>query len=111
MGQPRQPDLAAAMNRLWLQFLPLLDERVTVLEDAAAALAKGTLTLIAREQATAAAHKLAGVLGTFGLAEGTMLAREAEATYSGALQADHATAERQIAIAAQLRAMLATRQS
>lgn len=109
MAHAGQPDLAAAMSRLWLQFLPQLDERVTVLEDAAAALAKGTLTLIAREQATAAAHKLAGVLGTFGLAEGTTLAREAESAYSGESLTDFSAAIRLAAIAAQLRGMLASR--
>ena len=43
---------------------------------------EGSLTAEQREQASSAAHKLAGVLGTFGLDEGTNLAREAEILYS-----------------------------
>jgi HPt (histidine-containing phosphotransfer) domain-containing protein len=108
MEQAGQPALGEAMNRLWAQFLPQLQGRVAVLEAAAAALAEGNLALAGREQASSEAHKLAGVLGTFGLAEGTLLAREAEAFYSGP-QADPAAAVRLAEIAALLRAMLAGR--
>ena len=52
------------------------------------ALANGTLTAPQQEQAGADAHKLAGVLGTFGLKEGTELAREAERLYEGSLDAE-----------------------
>ena len=47
---------------------------------AAEACASGTLTHAEQQQAAADAHKLAGVLGTFGLNEGTELAREAESS-------------------------------
>jgi HPt (histidine-containing phosphotransfer) domain-containing protein len=108
MGQAGQPDLAVAMNRLWTQFLPQLEARVAVLQAAGDALGRGTLAIAEREQAGSAAHKLAGVLGTFGLAEGTALAREAEALYSG-LQADPAAVARLKEIPVQLRAMIAGR--
>ena len=54
-----------------------------------------------------AAHKLAGVLGTFGLTKGTILAREAEMLYSG--DADPASAPQLAEIAAQLQALIASR--
>jgi HPt (histidine-containing phosphotransfer) domain-containing protein len=110
MDQTGQPALAEVMNRLWEQFLPHLEERVVALEAAAEALAGGTLALAEREQASSAAHKLAGVLGTFGLPEGTILAREAEVFYSAEPQADPATAVRLGEIAAELRALLASRE-
>jgi HPt (histidine-containing phosphotransfer) domain-containing protein len=72
------PDLAAALERLWARFLPELRERVAVLESAAHSLAAGALTAEKQEEAHAAAHKLAGVLGTFNLDRGTELARALE---------------------------------
>ncbi|MGB7547995.1 MAG: Hpt domain-containing protein [Terracidiphilus sp.] len=109
MEPAEHASLAEAMNRLWAQFLPQMEERVATLEAAAAALAERTLTAAWREQATSAAHKLAGVLGTFGLVEGTLLAREAEGFYSGAPAGDAAADGRPGEIASQLRAMLAAR--
>ena len=109
MESAGQNSLAEVMDRLWAQFLPQLEERVATLESAAAALAQGTLVPTQREQASAVAHKLAGVLGTFGLDEGTSLARETELAYSGDHHADCAAAPRLSEIASQLRAMLAGR--
>jgi len=104
-----QPSLTEAMSQLWTRFLPQIEERVAALEIAAAALAQGPLNSAQREQASSAAHKLAGVLGTFGLTEGTVLAREAEDYYSGEPHAEPIAARRQTEIAAQLRAMLSAR--
>lgn len=108
MGTAQSSALAEAMNRLWAQFLPQIEERVTTLEQAAKAIAEGTLAPAQREEAVAAAHKLAGTLGTFGLDDGTELAREAEILYTGDASAIGAN-NRPAAIAAQLRATLAKR--
>jgi HPt (histidine-containing phosphotransfer) domain-containing protein len=70
--------MAEALSRLWLRFLPEIEQRAALVEAAAAALAAGTLTSAIREDAHAAAHKLAGTLGTFGMPEGTDAARKAE---------------------------------
>lgn len=70
--------MAVAMARLWTKFLPEIKQRVAVLETTARALAAGTLSEEQREAAHAAAHKLAGSLGTFGMQRGTELARTAE---------------------------------
>ncbi len=83
--------LKEALERLWIQFLPQMQERVSKLASAAEALAAGSLSEKQRTEAHDAAHKLAGVLGTFGLTKGTILAREAEIAYSGDVdpQASH----------------------
>lgn len=84
MTEPsQQASLNEALGRLWKRFLPEIEERVAVLESAGAALAEDRLSHEQREAAHGAAHKLAGVLGTFGLTKGTVLAREAELLFSG----------------------------
>jgi chemotaxis protein histidine kinase CheA len=75
------PDLTAALERLWAKFLPELRERVAILESSAHAVAAGSLTAAQQDEAQSAAHKLAGVLGTFNLERGTELARELELLY------------------------------
>ena len=101
------PELKAALDRLWKQFLPQMEERVAVLEAAGTALTAGRLSENQREAAQSAAHKLAGVLGTFGMTKGTILAREAEMLCSG--DADPASAAQLTEIAAQLRSLVAGR--
>ena len=77
------PAMADALARLWTKFLPEIESRVAILEAAARAHASGSLTEQQREQAHAAAHKLSGTLGTFGLHRGTELARECENFLAG----------------------------
>lgn len=101
--------LAVAMQRLWAQFLPQLQERVSVLESAAASHSRGSLTAEQCSQATVAAHNLAGVLGTFGLAQGTALAREAEPVYAAGLPVDPTLHRRLAEIASELRALIAAK--
>ncbi len=74
----------AALAAVWERERPVLLERVAAVERAAAASAGGAPGGPAPgaetiEAGRAAAHKLAGVLGTFGLGRGTELARELEA--------------------------------
>ena len=102
-----QPELNEALDRLWHQFLPQIEERVAILEHASTALTAGELADHQRDAAQAAAHKLAGVLGTFGLTKGTILAREAEMLYSG--DTDPAMAQQLLEIAAQLKLIIAGR--
>jgi len=98
--------MAEALDRMWAKFLPQLTERVDVLETAATALSAGRLTLEQRSAAHAAAHKLAGVLGTFSLTKGTVLAREAEILYSAEPENDAAAPVRLTDIARQLRVLI-----
>lgn len=99
--------LDRALDRLWKQFLPQIEERVATLESAAGELGGQGLSTERLVAANDAAHKLAGVLGTFGLPGGTTLAREAEMLYSGDIDAD--SAARLIEIAAQLKSLVASR--
>jgi HPt (histidine-containing phosphotransfer) domain-containing protein len=104
-----QPALTEALGRLWVQFLPQMEERVAILESAAAALAANQLSIEQHQAAHAAAHKLAGVLGTFGLTKGTILAREAETLCSAEPGPGSAVAARLAQIAAQLHAIVQNR--
>jgi HPt (histidine-containing phosphotransfer) domain-containing protein len=109
MGESAANPFAEAMNRLWAKHLSQMEERVATLRKVAESLSTGTLTAIEQQQAAADAHKLAGVLGTFGLKEGTELAREAEALCESKLDGNSAAALRLASIAEQLQAMLANR--
>ncbi len=104
-----QTALSAALDRLWAQFLPQIEGRVELLAAAAHAFALGQLSAEQQQAAQAAAHKLAGALGTFGLARGTDLARELEIIYSRQIDPESALAERLAAIAAELRTIISTR--
>jgi HPt (histidine-containing phosphotransfer) domain-containing protein len=107
-GSPESA-IAEAMNRLWEKYLPQIEERIATLQHTAERLAVGDLTPNDRQKAAAEAHKLAGVLGTFGLNEGTNLAREAESLYEGSSQDIGPFSARLSAIAAQLQMMIAGR--
>jgi HPt (histidine-containing phosphotransfer) domain-containing protein len=109
MKPTQQPLMAEALDRLWAKFLPQMMERVAILEAASVALAAGRLSIDQRSDANAAAHKLAGVLGTFGFTKGTVLAREAEILYSGGPDTDPEAAARLAEIASQLRAIVESR--
>lgn len=74
--------MSEALARLWTKFLPDLQQRVAVLETAAEALGAGSLTSEQRSAAHAAAHKLAGTLGTFGVHRGTDLARQLDEEFA-----------------------------
>jgi HPt (histidine-containing phosphotransfer) domain-containing protein len=73
------PDVTRELlARLWERSLPVVRERLDVLDTAAAAASDNALTDAIRTHAIAEAHKLAGSLGMFGYAEGTDLARQIE---------------------------------
>jgi HPt (histidine-containing phosphotransfer) domain-containing protein len=86
-----------------------MTERVAILDAAAAAFAGDELSTAQREAAHGAAHKLAGALGTFGLNEGTLLAREAEALYLNDQPDSPPNPARLTEIAARLRALIESR--
>ena len=98
-----------AIEQLWIKYLLQMQERIEVLEAADVALSAGLLSSEQRIAANSAAHKLAGVLGTFGLTKGTILAREAEIFFTGEPESDSATALRLSRITAELRAMIENR--
>ncbi|MGF1500123.1 MAG: response regulator, partial [Elainellaceae cyanobacterium] len=73
------PQTAAAIARTWDKYMNVMHERITVLEQAAAAVQAGHLDRALQQSALSSAHKLAGSLGSFGYAEGSALARQIEA--------------------------------
>src|SRR5579862_3431308 len=100
-------ELSQAMDRLWIRFLPEIMERVAIMEAAAAAMVAGTTTKSERENAEAAAHKLAGTLGTFKLMHGTILARDLEASFN--VEGDREKSKRIVELIAELRAVIESR--
>src|SRR6185437_6721437 len=106
---PPPTSLAAALDRIWQRHLPEIEDRLAVLESAAAATAAGTLTAEQRQAARAAAHNLAGVLGSFGLVEGTAPARETELHYAAKSVADPQDGSHLAGMAAALRVLVESR--
>jgi DNA-binding response OmpR family regulator/HPt (histidine-containing phosphotransfer) domain-containing protein len=74
-----------AKEGLWNQYQGLMTERLQVLEVAKSAIQSSLFSQELHQQATQAAHKLAGVLGMFDRPEGSVLAKEIEKI----LQGDH----------------------
>ena len=109
MAADAETALSAVLDRLWAQHMPLLVERVDALDEAAKAFAAGHISPSQQQAAESAAHKLAGVLGTFGLTRGTVLARELEIMYSRQDGPDRGLAEHLGSIATELRAIIASR--
>jgi HPt (histidine-containing phosphotransfer) domain-containing protein len=103
--------LAAALNGMWTKFLPEMTARLSVIESAAASLAASSLTPAQQQAAASAAHKLAGVLGTFGLAQGTALARELETLYSAAEVPTPSHSSHILALTSSLRSMIENHKS
>jgi len=109
MEPAEQTALTEALDRMWTRFLPEMRARIAILDMAAKAFVAHTLTLPQQEAARAAAHKLAGVLGTFGLTRGTDLARELELVYCRENGPDPALGARLAATTAELGALLESR--
>lgn len=104
--QTTVPDLTAAINQLWTRFLPEIRQRAALLETAAQAFMADSMTQELRQNASAAAHKLAGTLGTFNLARGTELAREFEQACASEESCREAGAARLAAVAAEIRSII-----
>ena len=109
MASDAQSAMSQALDRMWAQFLPQMQERVDTLDAAAQAFAAGPLSPEQQQEAQSTAHKLAGVLGTFGLTRGTELARELEIAYSHQNDPDPQLAARLASTAAELRTVIAER--
>jgi HPt (histidine-containing phosphotransfer) domain-containing protein len=73
-----QPQASSSAARVWAQYQDVIFDRMTAIETAATALRRAKLTDEIRQRAVLEAHRLAGSLGMFGLAEGTRLSREVE---------------------------------
>ncbi|MBW4553176.1 MAG: response regulator [Aphanocapsa sp. GSE-SYN-MK-11-07L] len=76
------PTLEQAFNQaklgLWQKHQGLISDRLSLLQQVAAALPAGNLSPQLRQDAAQAAHKLAGILGMYDLDHGTVIARTIE---------------------------------
>lgn len=98
--------IAAALEQHWKRYLPEIQDRLAVIDSAAAATAAGSLTSEQQHAAHSAAHKLAGALGMFGLTDATAPARETELLYSADAPPSRESAARLAELAASLRALV-----
>ena len=97
-------DLDDAMARIWDRSRPLTRERLAKIEAAVALITRGRCPAGTLEEAQHAAHQLAGSLGTFGLQDGTLLARQIETELREGRDPD-----RLASLAGRLRSLLAPR--
>src|ERR1700733_7493632 len=70
--------IEALLTDLWQRQLPLLQERLDLLDRTAAEASAGVLSQASRDEALTVSHKLAGSLGMFGYQQGTDTARAME---------------------------------
>jgi HPt (histidine-containing phosphotransfer) domain-containing protein len=71
------------LQALWVKNLPILVERLNLIRTAKEKLDAGLLDEQSRKDGEEAAHKFAGILGTFGLPEGSILASKIEVVLAG----------------------------
>lgn len=74
----RQAQVLAVVQQMWGSFKESLGSKMVLFEQVIAQLSIGTLDSELRQQAKAEAHYLIGSLGTFGLPEGSEVARQIE---------------------------------
>lgn len=74
----RKQQTLAALASLWEQFKASIFNQVDALEQTAAALREGALRYDQQQQAITEAHKLTGLLGTLGFANGSQISRAIE---------------------------------
>jgi HPt (histidine-containing phosphotransfer) domain-containing protein len=105
MSDPASPSpavaaaVAARLAQLWAKSRPVILERIEVLRTSHAALIANPDDVDARTRGREAAHKLSGVLGTFGLPGGSEAAHRIEACLASAnplTEADRAEIARHI---------------
>ncbi|MBV8672267.1 MAG: Hpt domain-containing protein [Acidobacteriaceae bacterium] len=72
-------ELDELLQALWVKNYPMLVERLKLIRAATDKLNAGVLNNQTRKDGEEAAHKLAGILGTFGLPQGSVLASKIEA--------------------------------
>lgn len=82
------------LAQIFARFRATMWGRIAVLQEAAGAGLAGGLPAQLRRRAEEEAHKLAGSLGTFGMAEGSRLARDIEWLLQGAGPVEGASAWR-----------------
>ena len=107
VGPPASAGAAGGLNSavagVWARYRDAVLARVDALEGAAIGLLEGRLDREGRREAEREAHKLAGSVGTFGFAEASRLAREAETLLAGPNEPGQAEALRLADLAVAIR--------
>lgn len=78
MNEDAAAKIAARLTELWQTSLPTILERMSLLRTACTALTENPADHESRTTGLEAAHKLSGVLGVFGLPQGSELASSIE---------------------------------
>lgn len=101
-GQSHEQKLQTMISALWTRSRHTVVERASLLQTAGDLLIENRLDPATQRSAVDSAHKLAGVLGTFGLPRGTDLAREAEVLFGQTTPPNKAEIERLQVLLAEL---------
>ena len=92
--QSQEQKMQSMISALWERSRHTVAERAQLLQSAGELWNDNRLDAATKLRAVDSAHKLAGVLGTFGLPRGTDLAREAEGLFGQSTPPDKAEIER-----------------
>ncbi len=100
--QSHEQKMQTMISALWERSRHTVAERAALLQSAGELWNDNQLDAATKLRAVDSAHKLAGVLGTFGLPRGTDLAREAEGLFGQSTPPDKAEIERLQVLLAEL---------
>ncbi|WP_035985269.1 response regulator [Leptolyngbya sp. KIOST-1] len=107
LRQPTPAEMQASLAQVWETHRGTLDERLSVLESAAAAVEGGQLSSDLRQAGCSQAHKLAGSLGCYGFKEGSQMARQLEQMLQRTAPLDDRQATQMVQLVGRLRQNLA----
>ena len=106
-AQSQEQKLQIMLSALWERSRHTVAERAALLQNAGALLKENRMDKATQQRAVDSAHKLAGVLGTFGLPRGTDLAREAEGLFGQSTPPNKVEIERLQVLLAELTSLVA----
>jgi HPt (histidine-containing phosphotransfer) domain-containing protein len=105
-AQSQEQKLQSMISALWERSRHTVVERAARLRTAGDLLSDNRLDQATQQSAVDSAHKLAGVLGTFGLPRGTDLAREAEVLFGQSMPPGKVEIERLQVLLAELTTLI-----
>jgi HPt (histidine-containing phosphotransfer) domain-containing protein len=105
-AQSPEQKLQTMLSALWERSRHTVVERAALLQEAGKLWSNDRLDEATRLRAVDSAHKLAGVLGTFGLPRGTELAREAEQVFGQPIPPSKVEIEQLLVLLAELTSLI-----
>ena len=105
-AQSPEQKLQTMLSALWERSRHTVVERAALLQEAGKLWTNDRLDEATRLRAVDSAHKLAGVLGTFGLPRGTELAREAEQVFGQPIPPSKVEIEQLLLLLAELTSLI-----